>query len=96
MAKCGFCGKYLPISEPPYQRTYFDKEKGKYVPSTSMICMCDKEQFRFMVMGAANYLNKRKRLPLFTDKELEKLYDKELWREVNKSDEGKACGEYTI
>lgn len=95
--RCSFCGKDIPICTPPYHRGHFDKVRGKYVPATD-ICMCDKEQYKFMIVGAINWLNKRKRLPLFTDKELEELYNKKLWEEVNKGENGQgdACGECKI
>ena len=84
---CKYCKKRLPLSVPIYQRGRFDPEKGKYVPNTQNICMCNKEEYKFLIVEAVNRLNRKKGLPLFTDEEFEQLYKdelekREIWREI--------------
>lgn len=86
--KCKYCKKTLPISVPIYHRGHFDHKKRKYIPNTQNICLCDKEEYKFMIVGAVNQLNKRKGLPIFTEEEFEELYKdklekREIWKKIS-------------
>ena len=84
--KCKFCGKDIPISLPPYMRAYLDEKTGRWVP-TDDICMCDRDQYEFMVIGLINKRNKEESRPLFTTEEGEELDRKEtkrIWEKIEK------------
>lgn len=51
MARCAICGKWVPMTVPPYWRVYKDKD-GHWKPSEDM-CQCNKEMYEFMVLGLA-------------------------------------------
>ena len=85
--KCKFCGNHIPISLPPYMRAKLDEKTGRFVPKDG-ICMCDRDQYEFMVIGLINERNKKEGRPLFTREEVEELYRKEtrrIWREIENS-----------